>query len=136
MAEMAELIAKRSPGTEDADAAFSVLVSYAIRSGRIDQAEKMLGEASSQAKPRLELQLGNAMWARYWEMSQPGQAKPPDAAAVEKLKAAAVKYLRSGFDTLKKEANASDFGATTGIVSSPGIARRRQICRGNRSSGR
>src|SRR6185369_10454004 len=45
MAQMAELITKRSPGTEDADSAFAVLVSYAIRSGRIDQAEKMVGEA-------------------------------------------------------------------------------------------
>jgi tetratricopeptide (TPR) repeat protein len=115
MAEMAQLITKRSPGTEDADSAFSVLVSYAIRSGRIDQAEKMVGEASTQSKPRLELQLGNAMWARYWEKSQPGQATPPDEAALAKLKSTAVKYLQSGFDSLKKEANVSALGAMTGL---------------------
>jgi tetratricopeptide (TPR) repeat protein len=115
MAQMAELIAKRSPGTEDADSAFAVLVSYAIRSGRIDQAEKLVGEASTQAKPRLELQLGNAVWARYWEVSQPGQATPPDEAALEKLKLSAMKYLRGGFDSLKKESNASEMGATTGL---------------------
>jgi tetratricopeptide (TPR) repeat protein len=117
MAQMAELIAKRSPGTEDADSAFAVLVSYAIRSGRIDQAEKLVGEASAQAKPRLELQLGNAMWARYLEMSQPGQATPPDEAALGKLKTPAMKYLRSGFDSLRKEKETSEneLAATTGL---------------------
>jgi tetratricopeptide (TPR) repeat protein len=115
MAQMAELIVKRWPGTDDADSAFAVLVSHAIRSGRIDQAEKLIGDASTQAKPRLELQLGNAVWARYWEMSQPGQVTPPDEAALAKLKASAMKYLRNGFDGLKKEANASEMGTTTGL---------------------
>ena len=46
MAQMAEFIARRWPGTADADAAFSVLVSYAIRNNRIDDAEKLLAEAS------------------------------------------------------------------------------------------
>jgi tetratricopeptide (TPR) repeat protein len=115
MAQMAELIAKRWPGTEDADSAFAVLVSYAIRSGRIEQAEKLVSEASTQAKPRLELQLGNAMWARYLEMSQAGQTAPPDEATLEKLKSPAVKYLRDGFVALKKEATAGDLGATTGL---------------------
>ena len=115
MAEMAELIAKRSPGTEDADSAFAVLVSYAIRSGRIDQAEKMMAKHRLNRSRGWSCSLGNAMWARYLEMSQPGQATPPDEAALEKLKAPATKYLRSGFDGLKKEANASDLGATTGL---------------------
>lgn len=115
MVQMAELITKRSPGTEDADSAFSVLVSFAIRSGRIDQAEKLIGEASTQSKPRLELQLGNAMWARYLEMSQAGQETPPDEAALAKLKTPAVKFLRGGFDGLKKDAAANELGATTGL---------------------
>jgi tetratricopeptide (TPR) repeat protein len=117
MAQMAELIAKRSPGSEDADSAFAVLVSYAIRSGRIDQAEKLVGQASAKAKPRLELQLGNAIWARYLDMSRPAQTTPPDEAALEKLKAPAVKYLRSGFDSLRKEKEppASELGVMTGL---------------------
>jgi tetratricopeptide (TPR) repeat protein len=115
MAQMAELIAKRWPGTGDADSAFAVLVSYAIRSGKIDQAEKLIGNASAQSKPGLELQLGNAMWARYLEMSQAGQGATQDEAALEKLKTPAVKYLRSGFDDLKKQATPNELGATTGL---------------------
>ena len=71
MAEMAEFIARRWPGTDDADAAFSVLVSYAIRNDRIEEAEKLLGSASERSRPRLELQLGNAMWGRYLELRGP-----------------------------------------------------------------
>ncbi len=115
MAQMAELIAKRWPGTDDADAAFTVLVGYSIRTGKIAEAEKLVSEASAQSKPRLELQLGNAMWARYLEMSQPGQAIPPDDAALEKLKAPAVKYLRSGLNTVRKEATVSEMGATAAL---------------------
>jgi tetratricopeptide (TPR) repeat protein len=117
MAQMAELIAKRSPGTDDADSAFAVLVSYAIRSGRIDQAEKLVGEASTKAKPRLELQLGNAIWARYLDVSRAAQSTAPDETAVQKLKAPAVKYLRNGFDNLRKEKEppASDLGVMTGL---------------------
>ncbi len=109
------MITKRSPGTDDADAAFAVLVSYAIRSGRIDQAEKMVAQASEQSKPRLELQLGSAMWVKYLEMSQPGQPTPPDDAALAKLKAPALKFLQSGFDSLKKEGAASELLATAGL---------------------
>ena len=70
MANMAEFIARRWPGTPDADTAFGVLVSYAIRNNRIDDAERLVAEASDQSRPRLELQLGNAMWGRYLELSQ------------------------------------------------------------------
>ncbi len=115
MAQVAEFITRRWPGTEDADAAFAVLVSYAIRSGRIEDAEKLLGEASATSRPRLELQLGNAMWARYLELSQPGQATPPDDAALAKLKTPAVKYLHSGFKAMRTESPVSESVATAAL---------------------
>lgn len=118
MVQMAELIAKRSPGTPDADRAFSVLCSYAIRSGRLDQADKLLGEVSAQMKPQLEMQLGGAAWMRYLDMSRPGQTPPPDEAQLTKLKTAASKYLKDGFESLRKEKDApsSDLGVTTGLL--------------------
>jgi tetratricopeptide (TPR) repeat protein len=117
MVQMAELIAKRSPGTADADRAFSVLCSYAIRSGRLDQADKLLGEVSAQTRPQLEMQLGGAAWMRYLERNRPSQTPPPDEAELTKLKNAASKYLKSGFESLRKEKDApsSDLGVATGL---------------------
>ncbi len=112
IADLAEFITRRWPGTDDADSAFAVLISNAIRSGRIEDAEKMLGDASAQSRPRLELQLGNAMWARYLELSQPGQATPPDEAALAKLKAPSLRYLRGGFEVTGKDSTVSEIGAT------------------------
>ena len=48
--------------------AYSLAV--AIRSGKTEEAEKLLQQASAQSRPRLELLLGNAMWGRYLELSQ------------------------------------------------------------------
>lgn len=115
ISQLAQFIARRWPGTDDADAAFGVLVNDAIRTGRIEDAEKLLSQTSAQSRPRLELQLGNAMWSRYLEMSQPGQARPPDNGALDKLKTAATKYLRSGFDALRKESPVSEPVATAGL---------------------
>lgn len=114
MADIAEFIARRWPGTDDADAAQSVLVSYAIRNNRIEEAKAMLAEASPESRQRLELQLGNAMWGRYLELSQPG-AKATDAAALAKLKESAVKYLRSGFDAAHNERTLSESAAAAGL---------------------
>jgi tetratricopeptide (TPR) repeat protein len=114
MADMAEFISRRWPGTDDADAAQSVLVSYAIRNDRIEDAERMLAEASQESRPRLELQLGNAMWGRYIELSQPG-AKLADAATLPKLKESAIKYLRNGFEAAKNEQTFSESAAAAGL---------------------
>ncbi|HVT28393.1 MAG TPA: hypothetical protein VHE81_10310 [Lacipirellulaceae bacterium] len=115
MADMADLITRRWPGTDDADAAFGVLVSCATRSGRIEEAEKLVGRASAQARPRLELQLGVATWARYLELSQASEAASTESASLDTLKSAAVKHLRSGFDAARKESQVSDLAATAAL---------------------
>jgi tetratricopeptide (TPR) repeat protein len=115
MAARAEFITRRWPGTDDADAAFSVLVSFAIRNDRIEEAEKLLGSASEQSRPRLALQLGNAMWARYLEVSRANAGNRPDEASIDKLKQSAVEYLRSGFEAQRAEDNVSDMLATTSL---------------------
>jgi len=115
MAEMAEFIARRWPGSDDADAAQSVLVSFAIRNNRIEDAEKLLVTASEKSRPRLELQLGNAMWGRFLELSQAGDAEAPDVAGLAKLKESAVKYLRRGFEAARDEREPSESTAAAGL---------------------
>ena len=115
MAQMAEFIVRRWPDTDDADAAHSVLVSYAIRNNRIDEAEKLLATASADAKPRLELQLGNAMWGRYLELSQKNAKPPTEEAALSQLKQSAQKYLQRGIKVARGEREISESLATAGL---------------------
>lgn len=114
MADLAEFITRRWPGSDDADAAQSVLISFAIRNNRIEEAEKMLVSASDEARPRLELQLGNAMWGRYLELSQT-TSNPADAASLAKLKDSAIKYLRNGVEAARKDSKPSDATAAAGL---------------------
>jgi tetratricopeptide (TPR) repeat protein len=115
MAQMAEFIARRWPGTADARAAQSVLVSYAIRSNRIDEAQKLLENASPAVRPQLELQLGNAMWSRYIEVVNADKGARPDEDALDRLKESAQKYLRSGFEASRTEPEVSDSAAAAGL---------------------
>ena len=115
MSQLAEFIARRWPKSQDADSAFAVLVNNAIRNGRIEDAEKLLGDSPEPSRPRLELQLGNSLWEHYFEISQPGQGAPPDNAALEKLKSAALKHLRTGFDAARKEKPISDATVTASL---------------------
>ena len=111
MAEMAEFIARRWPGTDDADAAQSVLVSYAIRNDRIEDAEKLLAEASARVASAARAA------ARQRDV---GTIPRTVAAAVRNAagcarrcassKQSAVKYLRSGFDAARKERDAERIG--------------------------
>jgi tetratricopeptide (TPR) repeat protein len=114
MAQVAEFIARRWPGTEDADAAFGVLVSYAIRSNEIAEAEKLLADASPESRPRLELQLGSAMWGRFLELSQT-KGPLPTGTDLEQLKQSAVGYLRTGFDSARAANDITDQAATAGL---------------------
>ena len=115
MAQIAEFIVRRWPGTDDAEAAFSVLVSYAIRNGRISEAEQLLADASPQSRPLLELQLGNAMWGRFLELSQSNGSDAADMVEVNRLKESAVKYLRRGVDEARRDRQVSDTAATAAL---------------------
>ena len=115
MAQMAEFITRRWPGTENADAAFGVLVTFAIHANKPDEAEKLLKQVSGPARPRLELMLGNALWARYLEVSQTSQSDQPETEQLTKIKATAIKYLKSGFDAAKQESPLSESAATAAL---------------------
>jgi hypothetical protein len=115
MAQVAEFIVRRWPNTEDADAAFGVLVSYALRNNRLDEAEELLANASPQSRPRLELQLGNAMWGRYLELSQASGPASADESELGHIKESAVNYLRTGFEAARSADTISDAAATAGL---------------------
>lgn len=115
MADVAEFITRRWPDTPDADAAFSVLVTYAIRNDRIDQAEEMLAEASPRNRAQLEIQLGNAMWGHYLELAHLDDASRPNQAALDRLKQNAVKHLASGFESARQARTASEATATAAL---------------------
>lgn len=121
MAEMAQLITRRWPKTEDADSAFAVLVSYSIRSGRIEDAERLVNEASAATRPRLELQLGNAMWARYLEVAQ-ADVNNANAEANDKLKAAAIKHIRVGLEAARNDQPVSDQAAMGALYVAQSLA--------------
>jgi hypothetical protein len=95
---MAEFVTRRWPGTPDAEAATRILVNSAIRGDRVDDAEKLLAAVSPAGRPALELQLGIAMWSRFLAMSSGEGADKSNAEAQAKVRAAAIKYLRSGVD--------------------------------------
>src|SRR6185312_4913737 len=115
MAQIAEFITRRWPGTDTADAAFGILVTFAIHADKPEDAEKLLKQVSAQSRPRLELMLGNALWARYLELSQTSQADQPETDQLTKLKATAVKYMNSGFDVEKKESPLSEAAVTAAL---------------------
>lgn len=115
MAETAEFMTRRWPGTPAAETAQRVLVAYAIRSGRIDEAKDLFDQVSAAARPALESQLGNALWAKYLQQAQQaGAGKPADADSTA-LRAEAIKYMQSGFDAAKKSGQVSEVAATSGL---------------------
>ena len=114
MAEMAEFLTRRWPGTEAANAAFSVLAGYAIRSGQIDEARQLLDRVPEDYRPRLELQLGNAMWGQYLDLLRRG-GPPADEAARDRLRSDAVKYLNSGFRVARTSGNVDETTAMAAL---------------------
>ena len=114
MAQIAEFITRRWPGSPTAEAANQILVSNAIRNDRIDDAKAMLSQVPA-AAPRLESQLGNAMWGRYLELSQADAVSRPDDDKLQKVRADALEMLQSGFDDAKKSGSISESSATSGL---------------------
>jgi tetratricopeptide (TPR) repeat protein len=115
MAEIAEFMTRRWPGTPAAETAYRILVSYAIRSGRIDEAKGLIDQVSAAARPTLEAQLGNALWGRYLELSRQPAGQQPPAAEIDKLRDDALKYMQTGFDAARQTGRATEVSATAGL---------------------
>jgi hypothetical protein len=111
--ELAEFVSRRWPESEDADAALGVLVHYAIRNNRVEDAERMLADVGEGQRPRLELQLGMAMWVRYLQLSQ--QEGEQQNESLAKLKSAAIGYLKRGADAARTTKQISESSAVGAI---------------------
>jgi tetratricopeptide (TPR) repeat protein len=115
MAKIAEFITRRWPGSSAAESATRILVSYAIRNDRIDDAKALLAQVAPSARPALELQLGNAMWGRYLELSQAEAATRPDDAKLHALRADALALLQDGFAEARKSGTVTESSATSAL---------------------
>lgn len=115
MARIAEFITRRWPGTQAADTAQRVLVNYAIRTDRIDDAKALLEQVSPAARPALEAQLGNSIWAHYLELSQRDGPNRPDEATLARHRADAVKLLEDAVAAVRTSGKMSELAATSAL---------------------
>ena len=115
MAEIAEFMTRRWPNTPAAETAYRVLISYAIRSGRIDEAKELFDQVAPATRPLLEAQLGNALWGRYLELSQQKSAGKPVADDLEKLRGDALRFMQTGFDAAGESGQVTEVSATAGL---------------------
>ena len=115
MAEIAEFMTRRWPDTPAAETAYRVLIAYAIRTGRIDEAKDLFDQVSPAARSALEAQLGNALWGRYLELSQRNRSPQTTDAEIEKLRNDALRYMQTGFDAARKSGQATEVTATAGL---------------------
>ncbi len=115
MADVAEFMTRRWPDTPAAETAYRVLISYAIRTGRVDEARRLLEQVSPAARPALEAQLGNAMWARYLTLAQQKSPSPSDAKSLDKLRHEAIAMMQAGYDAARKSGRPTEVSATAGL---------------------
>jgi hypothetical protein len=115
MADVAEFMTRRWPDTPAAETAYRVLISYAIRTGRVDAAKNLLQQVSPAARPALEAQLGNAMWARYLTLSQPNHPLPAEEESLDELRSEAIKFMQGGYDAARTSGRPTEVSATAGL---------------------
>jgi tetratricopeptide (TPR) repeat protein len=115
IAKTAEFITRRWPNTPTAETAYRVLISYAIRSGRIDEARDLFDQVAPATRPVLESQLGNALWARYLQLSQQKAAGTAVSEDLDKLRGDALRSMQTGFDEARKSGQVTEVSATAGL---------------------
>lgn len=114
-ADVAEFMTRRWPDTPAAETAYRVLISYAIRTGRADEAKTLLAQVSPAARPALEAQLGNAMWARYLTLSQQKTPSPAETKSLDELRSEAIEFMQAGYDAARKSGRPTEVSATAGL---------------------
>lgn len=110
LARMAEFITRRWPDSDDAKNAFSVLLGFAIRNNRLDDAKRMLAEVAPERRAAMQLKLGGALWAKCLEGSRKEGSAATDLAA---LRGEAIALLTSGL--AKPSRNVSAVEATSAL---------------------
>ncbi len=115
MARMAQFITRRWPGTEDASNAFRVLVGFSLRNNRIEQAKELVQQVPAAVRWESELQLGNALWNHYLELSRDTGANPSEQEVRSQQKKDALELLERGMAEARKRGQISETIATSGL---------------------
>jgi tetratricopeptide (TPR) repeat protein len=103
LAAMAEFITRRWPGSDDAEAAVGVLVNFALRNDRLNEARALVEDAPPDARQALELKLGNALWAKYVELSgQQATSDEENAASPDAIRSEAIELLSRGIEAARQ----------------------------------
>ncbi|WP_146443987.1 hypothetical protein [Botrimarina colliarenosi] len=101
LAKLADFILQQWPGEEVAEAASTVLVSSALRSGDLAQAEKVLAAVPESQRPELALRLAVARWEQ-------GKSDPA-------LAPTALKAMQAAFEKAAADGDASPLAVTAAL---------------------
>lgn len=115
MAAIADYVARRWPGTEDAALARDTLVSFAVREGRIEDAKAMLDSLDPQRRLQSELRVANGLWAEYLRARRDEQPESQPNDATAELGTEARRRLAAGFEEVAEAGVVSRVAATTAL---------------------
>ena len=143
MAEIAEFMTRRWPDTPAAETANRVLVSYAIRSDRIDEAKDLLdqglgGGAAGARSAAGQCAVGTLSCSSRRERELTSRLTPSSTS----LRGDAIQFMQSGFDAARKSGQVTEVSATSGLYLVQALAergastRKRSSCSKIRRSGR
>ena len=110
LAEVAEMMVLRWPESPEAATGLNLLINVALRDDRLSDAEKLLEQLPPLSRATAELRLGGALWTRFLQATRKNPAKPGDATAALKPKAA--QLLASGYQALQAKPQATAAEAT------------------------
>lgn len=110
MVDIADYITRRWAGQEEADEAWTTLMSIAVNEHQLDQASQYLDKiaADSPRRGNAELRLGQALWAAYLTSGRKEEADRPPQAELDAMVAKAKTTLEDG---IKRMRVAVDSGA-------------------------
>jgi tetratricopeptide (TPR) repeat protein len=115
MAGIADYVARRWPGTEDAAFAQDMLVSFLIREDRLEEAKAMLDSIEPERRLQAQLRVANGLWAEYLRARRSdGEGGKPSDATV-RLGEEAHTRLEASFREAAEANEVSQVVATAGL---------------------
>lgn len=114
LAHVAEFAIGRWGGGPTADAALTILMNLALRSGNLDDARRVVEQAPAEERAALELRLASAMWERAVRLSASAGDDPQARLAAQQAKENAAKLLEESYRKQAK-AEVTTASATAGL---------------------
>ena len=110
LADMAKFITRRWPDTPNSENAFTVLLTFALRHDRLEEARQLLTEVSPEHRPKLELKLGNQIWVQSLQLAQSKKDKE-----AKQLRQEAIALLQDAVTKVRKSGDISTSLATSAL---------------------